>query len=489
MVTQAPVTAKTRRPRVDANAIARPGPSSLLDQVPGYRVTMVTALGGFGKTWLVSDWLEWHSDWHQSWVTIDPYDRDPMRLWLHIVESVQQSADPDTGEEVGRVLASGQPGIPLIVDTLTADLARRTDRTVIVFDDIHRLDGDESLASMGQFFATLPDNAHVILVGRHDPAVSLSKMRLSGDLLEIRTEDLRCTVAEAQALVTDSLGLALPPDAVASLHTKTMGWLVGLRLASIAISRSRTMNRYVGDLPDVAMFEGAYDALGSYLIEEVLDELDEADRLFLLDTSILRDLTGPLCAAVSERPDSAAMLERLTRSGMFTNRIGDGEGLYRYHDLFRDTLRKILGRTAPDHHLELHHRAAMWFHDHGDPMVAVDQALKADEPDLAGQWLVESCREMLVSQQYETMRTLFARVDEASDSLSPIVLVAWCYPVVYDDGSGGMIDDLLERTRDGIEAIIKTNDVEQLDELTRIPELVGGSPSEFLARTEARLAR
>ncbi len=489
MVDRKLASAKIRQPFVGLNAIARRGPSSLLDQVPDYRVTVVTGPAGFGKTWLVSDWLYCHSDWHQSWVTIDAYDRDPMRLWRYIVESVQQSADPDTGEEAGHVLASGRSGIPLIVDTLTADLARRTDRTVIVFDDVHHLDGDESVASMGQFLSKLPDNASVILVGRHDAPVPLSRMRLSDDLLEIRTTDLRCTLAETQTLVTESLGLALLPETVAMLHTKTMGWLAGVRLASESISRSRDMSRSASELPDVATLEGAYDALGDYLLEEVLVELDEEDRQFLLDTSILHDLSGPLCDAVSERSDSAEMLERLARSAMFTSRIGEADGWYRYHDLFRDAMTGILRRTAPDRHVELHHRAAMWFREHGDTVESVDQVLRAGEPDLASQWLVESCQEMLLGQQYETMRTLFARVDEASDSLSPITLLAWCYPVVYDDARGFFIDELIERTHDSIQAMIKSNNAEQLDEWNRIPELVRGSPSEFIVRSETFLAR
>ncbi|MGB5532939.1 MAG: AAA family ATPase, partial [Acidimicrobiia bacterium] len=427
-----PVSSKTQRPRVDGNAISRPGPIELLNQVPNHRVTIVTAPAGFGKSWLVSDWLDWHSDWHQSWITVDAYDRDPMRLWLRIVESVQATAEHDAGENARTLLASGRSGIPLIVDTLTADLARRTAPTIIVFDDSHRLDGDESVASIDQFLTELPDNTHAILVGRHDPTVPLSKMRISDDLLEIRTADLRCTLAETQTLINESLRLALPPEAVASLHTKTMGWMAGVRLASESISRSRDMSRSASELPDVATLEGAYDALGDYLLEEVLDELDEEDRQFLLDTSILHDLSGPLCDAVSERSDSAEMLERLARSAMFTSRIGEADGWYRYHDFFRDAMTGILRRTAPDRHVEVHHRAAMWFREHGDTVEAVDHVLRAGEPDLASQWLVESCQEMLLGQQYETMRTLFARVDEASDSLSPITLLAWCYPVVYD---------------------------------------------------------
>ena len=484
MASGASVSGKIRRPRVASDTIARPGPTILLDRVPDHRITLVTAPAGFGKSWLVSNWVDQRPDLHQSWVTIDTYDRDPIRLWRHIIESVGSSGSSKAAE----LLAAGQSGISLVVDSMAADLAQRTKPTIIVLDNVQHLDGDESCRSIDQFLAELPNTTHVILVGRHDPGLRLARWRLSGDLLEIRTADLRCTLPEAEVLVTEVLGLSLAPEIVAGLHTKTMGWIAAIRLAAVATSQSSDMRRSADQVPGITSLDWTHDVLGRYLVEEVLDHLEESDRQFLLDTSILRDLTAPLCDTVSERTDSHARLEQLARSSIFTTRLGDSADCYRYHDLFRETLTGVLRLMAPDRELELHRRAAMWLHDHGDPVAAIEHALGAGAPDLAGQWLVEASREMLLAGQHATMRTLFGRVDKATDRLPPIVLAAWCYPITFGDVPGAVIDDVIMRTLDSVEAMVKANDVQQLDEWARFQDLVRGSPSQFSVRAAGMLA-
>ncbi len=484
MATRTTVPAKIRHPRVAPDAITRPGPSKLLDRVPDHRVTLITAPAGFGKSWLVSDWLEWHSDWHQSWVTVDAHDHDPMRMWSHIIQSI----GPSGSAEAAKLLAAGQSGIPLVVDTLAAALARRAEPTVIVLDDIHLLEGDEACASIDQFLTALPDTVNVILAGRHEPKLRLSRWRLAGDLLAIRTHDLRCTLPEATELITDTLGLSLQPEIITDLHTKTMGWIAGIRLSAMAAGRKGQTGGDAGKPERIAPTDHGYEAVGDYLVEEVLRDIADQDRQFLLDTSVLHDLTAPLCDAVSERNDSAVTLERLVQSGMFTTRLAGPDASYRYHDLFRDFLTGVLRRTAPGRHVDLHRRAALWLHDHDDPVGAVEHALRADDPDLAGQWLVESSLEMLKSQQYETMCSLFSRIDEASRVNSPVALYTWCYTLFYGNAPGAMIDDVLTRTLASIEAAIETADVEQLDELAQYPDLIRGTPSELATRVAATVA-
>ena len=448
----------------------------------------MTGPAGFGKSWLVSDWLDWHPDWHQSWITVDPYDSDPIRLWSHVLESIRASSAPHTADAAGELMAAGRSGLPLIVDRLVADLALRDGPTVIVFDDIQDLTGDESLASVALFLAQLPVNTHAILVGRHDPELPLAKWRLSEDLLEVRTADLRCTLEETEHLVTDTLGLALTPGVVASLHARTMGWMAGLLMAAMTIARSGDMGRSAGQIPAVATLDGAYDALGDYLVEEVLGDLDESDRQFLLDTSILRDLSGPVCNAVTGRTDSDEILGRLVRAGLFTSRLGETDDLYRYHDLFRDALKALHRRTAPVHKAEMHRRAALWFHDNDDPVAAIDHAIKAGETDLAEQWLVEFSRPLLASNQNTTLRILFEQVGAASTSLRPSVAAAWLFPALFSDLEGIEIDRLHSVARNVLASMAEQEAAADAHLWGLIPFPFHEDPDELIRAIDATIA-
>ena len=436
----------------------------------------------------MSDWLDWHPDWHQSWITVDPYDSDPIRLWSHVLESIRASSAPHTADAAGELMAAGRSGLPLIVDRLVADLALRDVPTVIVFDDIQDLTGDGSLASVALFLAQLPVNTHAILVGRHDPELPLAKWRLSGDLLEIRTADLRCTLEETEHLVTDTLGLALTPEVVAGLHARTMGWMAGLLMAAMTIARSRDMGLSAGHVPAVATLDGAYDALGDYLVEEVLADLDESDRQFLLDTSILRDLSGPVCDAVTGRTDSDEILGRLVGAGLFTSRLGETDDWYRYHDLFRDALKALHRRTAPVHKAGMHRRAALWFHDNDDPVAAIDHATKAGETDLAGQWLVEFSRPLLASNQNTTLRILFEQVGAASTSLRPSVAAAWLFPALFSDLEGIEIDRLHSVARNALASMAEQEAAADAHLWGLIPFPFHEDPNELIRAIDATIA-
>lgn len=483
MVTSA-IGAKVLRPSVPVGSVARVDLTQLLEGVVAHRVTLVTGPAGFGKSWLVSDWLDWHADWYQGWVTVDAYDRDAMRLWLHIVEAVM----PEQGSAARDLLREGRAGVSRVVDAVAIDLGQRDGPTVVVIDDVHLLDGTASLESLDQFLRLLPEDVHVILIGRRDPEISLAKLRLSGELLEIRAMDLRCTVAEAHELVSETLGLGLSPDVVSSLHAKTLGWIAGIRLAATFISRSSDMRRAAGAVPQVAALEGAYGALGDYLVEEVLGDLEPEDRMFLLDTSILAVLTPPLCDAVTERTDSAAVLEELVRSGMFTNRTVDAGDWYRYHDMFRDALRAVLHREAHDREAELHRRAARWTHHNDVPVSAIEHAIAARDTAIAGRWIVEASPALLRSNQAGTLRRLIERLDTEPEDLELPVLAAWLHAIGYSDVSGGVINGVLERMIGSIEAIIEQNDEEVVRRMAA-DVLVHATPEEYLQRIIATLGR
>ena len=283
--------AKTRRPRIPGRAIRRDRLSGILDGILDTPVTLVTAPSGFGKSWLLSDWLDQNSRTPSAWVTIDEHDSDPARLWAHVVDAV---ADADLGEAATRartLLHSSNVGWPPIVDALSAGLGQRVEQVVLVLDDVHNLTGSLSPDSITHLIRYLPENVHLVLVGRHDPLVPLAHRRVLGELLEIRTRDLRCTQAESVALVEHTLGLNLPAQEVEELRERCMGWMAGIRLAAAAAASGRDAHAR-GERFEVVGRAGTYESLAAYLVEEVIAELDESQRSFLLKTSVLEEPVG-----------------------------------------------------------------------------------------------------------------------------------------------------------------------------------------------------
>ena len=368
-----------------------------------------------------------------------------MRLWTHLIGAVRGSAQAAAATEATELISGSPAGWPRIVDALAAGLAEQTQPLVIVLDDIQAVTNPEALASLGQFLAQLPATCHLVLAGRHDPDIPLARWRVTGELLEIRTGDLRCSLAESQALVHEGLGLQLADKDVATIHERTMGWLAGIRLAATALSRRPRSAAGASALTGVGTIEGAYDALGDYLIEEVLDTLEDDTRRFVLDISVLTRLEVGLCDHVAQTTASAALLSDFERSGSFITRTADGT--YRQHDLVRDALRTILHRQAPARETELRLRAAHWLHDHGQPIDAVSSALEAERPELAERWLIESTRALVEAKQIETLCAFFDRLDATGHEFSPSGLFMWSASNLYGNRPAIEIDRVLDRAR------------------------------------------
>lgn len=480
------VTTKLRPPRLGPEAVERASLLRRLDTALENPLTVVTAPAGFGKTWLVADWLASHPDVAQGWVTVDRFDNDPARFWLHTVSAVCESACPNAGADASALMDSPGTSLAAVVDALAAGLAE--EEFVLVLDDIHLLDSAETLRLLRQFLDMIGPTLHVVLVGRHDPGVPLARRRMAGQVVEIRTVDLRCSFEEAAEVVSSSMGLDIADQVVAVIHQKAMGWLAGIRLAAQTVAASPDTTRSVAQLPAVSAIDGAYDAIGDYLVEEALDDLSGDDRQFLLDTSILSTLSGPLCDTVTGRTDSHVVLERFTRSGLFTSRLDTSGGdWYRYHDLLRTALVTLLHRTTPDREQHLHHRAAVWHHDAGDTISAIDHALAGNDPALAAEWLIDTTGPMLMGGEAATLCTLYRRVDAESDEHDPIFLASWCFPVLYCEQGIPDIDPVLSATVNRIRAMSAEEHDRLRDRWLRLPAPYG-SPDELVRGIGATLA-
>ena len=336
------------------------------------RLTLVAAAAGSGKTSLLG---EWHADPRESrpfgWMSLDPADNDPVRFWDGVLAALQT-----VSSQVGRSAQASlhSPGTTVddhVLPLLINDLATLEDPLVLVLDDYHAIEHPEIHAGVELLIERLPPAAHLAIATRSDPPLPLSRLRARGQLTEIRAADLRLSLAEAGAFLSDVIGLSLDDYEVAQLHERTEGWAAGLQLVGLSL-RGREDHR-----PFIDSFAGDDQQIVDYLGYEVLDSQPVELREFLIRSSILDRLSGPLCAAVTGNPDAELLLRRLERENAFVVALDSRREWYRYHHLFAELLRNELSRTAPALAPELHRRASTWYREAGAIHEAIGHATAA----------------------------------------------------------------------------------------------------------------
>jgi LuxR family transcriptional regulator, maltose regulon positive regulatory protein len=394
--------------------VARPRLAGAL----GGELVLVCAPAGFGKTALLADWLR-SGDRPVAWLSLDAGDNDPVRFWRHAVVALDQ-ARPGIRE---RVAPLGPPvsGCEGLVTALINDLAAQPAKSelVLVLDDYHLVDAEAVHASLAFLLEHKPPGLHLVLASRSDPPLPLARLRASGKLSELRTNDLRFTAEEAAALLRAAAGPDLPDAAVAALAARTEGWAAGLQLAALSL-RGR---------PDIAGFVAAFGGSHRYILDyltgEVLDGQPEPVREFLLETSVLGRLSGELCDAVTGRDDGQAMLERAEQAGLFLVPLDEVRGWWRYHQLFADLLRVRLQQERPGRVAVLHRAAAAWYDQHGLADDAVGHALAAGDMDWAARLIEQHFDETLyLGSEYATAQRWLAALPTDQIESRPRLLLA-----------------------------------------------------------------
>jgi LuxR family transcriptional regulator, maltose regulon positive regulatory protein len=333
-------------------------------------LTLLAAPAGSGKTTLLAAWRASPEESRPfAWLSLDRGDNDPVRFWAYMVEAVRVVA-PDVGEPVLALLrAPGTDLIETVAPTAVAELERLENEIVLVLDDYHLVSNREVHASVEFLVEHLPAPVHVVIATRADPPLPVARLRVGGDLIEIRAQDLSFSEPEAAVLLNHVTGLTLGHTDVTRLHDRTEGWAAGLYLAALTI-RGRSDAREF-----IEAFAGDDRHVVDYLVSEVLDREPDDVRTFLVRTSILDRLSGSLCDAVLERSGSAEMLTRLERSNLFIVPLDNRREWYRYHHLFSDLLVHELRRAKPELVPGLHRRAAAWHRAQGLISEAIHHAL------------------------------------------------------------------------------------------------------------------
>jgi LuxR family transcriptional regulator, maltose regulon positive regulatory protein len=358
--------------------VPRPGLSGRLGEAA--RVTVITAPAGSGKTVLLRSWISQPGlSECAAWVPAGSRERDPQQFWLAVLSALRLTTP---GAALVQAL-SAAPDLDGwgITERLLTDLAPLADRIWLVIDDVHELDR-EVLRQLELLVLRSPLELRFVLATRHDLRLGLHRLRLEGELAEIRAEDLRFTLADAGQLLA-AAAVELPDAALAALHERTEGWAAGLRLAALALARHPDPVRFAAE------FSGTERTVADYLLAEVLDRQPAEVRRLLLRTSVLERVNGELARLLTGDNGAERTLQDLEQAGAFVVPLDATRTWFRYHALFADLLRLELRRTAPGEVAGLHRAAAGWFAERQYRVEAIRHAQAAQEWSAAARLLVD----------------------------------------------------------------------------------------------------
>jgi LuxR family transcriptional regulator, maltose regulon positive regulatory protein len=363
---------KLHIPRWRRSLVARPRLSERLSRGAESALTLVSAPAGFGKTTLLAEWLAVAAAGERSvaWLSLDQRDNDPASFWTYLVAALNTGVP---GEGAGALLQPPEPPNEAGLVALLNDLDAISDDVVLVLDDYHVIDARDVQDGMAFLLEHLPPQIHLVIASRTDPPLPLARLRGRGELAEIRAADLRFTPGEAAAYLNEVMGLVLTAADVTALEGRTEGWIAALQLAALSMQGREDVTAFIDG------FAGDDRYIVDFLAEEVLQRQPEHVQHFLLQTSILDRLSGPLCDAVTGQDGGKAKLAALERGNLFLVPLDDRRQWYRYHQLFADVLHARLRDEQPDDVPDLHRRASGWHEQNGEPSEAIRHALAAGD--------------------------------------------------------------------------------------------------------------
>jgi LuxR family maltose regulon positive regulatory protein len=391
----------------------------------GHRLTLVSAPAGFGKTTLVVDWLR-QTDLPAAWLSLDEADNDLPRFLGYLAAAFHQ-ADEEIGGPLLNALQTPQPpAAEKAQSALLNEIARRVDPLILVLDEYHLISEPAVLQLMEFLIQHQPAQLHLVLTTREDPDFPLARLRARDQLTEIRTRDLRFTRDETDAFLRHVMGLEISDRQLAVMDDRTEGWVAGLQLAGLSMQGQEDPAAFITD------FSGSHRYILDYLTDEVLQQQPDTVRSFLLRTSILDRLCGPLCDALTGRTDSDQVLAHMEAANLFLTPLDEARRWYRYHPLFADLLRSQLTRLQPEWIPELHHRASGWLEANGEIQGAVEHALQASDPTLAGQLIERHAMARLYQGEVTLVAGWFDRLPEAALEFAPMLCIhkAWALVLI-----------------------------------------------------------
>jgi LuxR family maltose regulon positive regulatory protein len=430
-------------PRFRRGLVPRPRLSERLDRGTASKLTLVSAPAGFGKTTLLTEWLAAGpaapaGERLVAWLSLDRADNDPASFWTYVIAALRTVAS-GVGESALPLLQAPQPPpIETVLTVLLNDLGAIAAGIVLVLDDYHVIDASDVQDGMAFLLDHLPPGLHVVIASRADPALPLARLRARGELAEIRAAELRFTPDEAAVYLNEMMGLQLPARDVAALEGRTEGWIAALQLAALSMQGREDVAGFI------AGFAGDDRYVVDYLAEEVLQRQPDRVQAFLLQTSILDRLSGPLCDAVTGQDGGKAMLEALDRRNLFLVPLDDRRRWYRYHHLFADVLHARLLDEQPGQVPDLHRRASAWYEQNDEQPVAISHALAAEDFERAAGLVELAIPAMRRTRQEATVRRWLEALPDDLVRVRPVLSVHFAGALL----TTGELEGVEERLRD-----------------------------------------
>ncbi|MEW6228258.1 MAG: LuxR C-terminal-related transcriptional regulator [Bacillota bacterium] len=420
---------------VQPGLVSRPRLTGRLASRSGRKLTLVSAPAGFGKTTLLREWVS-RCNQPVAWVSLDGGDNDPVRFWSYVIAALQ-TVQAGLGESHLSILQSTPfaPGefaatAPLPAEAFLTGLVNEvTDAesaVILVLDDYHLITDPRVHDGVIFLLDNLPPRMHLVVSTRSDPPWPLARWRARDELAELRQTDLRFNCQEAAEFLNETMGLGLSADDIAVLTSRTEGWIAGLQMAAVSMRGRDDASGFI------KAFKGNNRYILDYLTEEVLQGQPESMQTFLLRTSILDRLTGPLCDAVTSslspslrgEGSSQATLEMLERANMFVVPLDDERRWYRYHHLFADLLRRrLLEQVGEEGLAHLHRRASEWYESNGLVASAIGHALGAGDFGRAARLIEQVAEETLIRSEIATLLNWLEALPEDVVRARPLLCV------------------------------------------------------------------
>jgi LuxR family maltose regulon positive regulatory protein len=458
-------------PRPREGQVPRLRLSERLDRATQARLVLVSAPAGFGKTTLLTNWLAAPAaDGRRrsaAWLSLDAGDNDPAHFWTYVIAGLRTLA-PAMGASALDLLQAPQAlPVQAVLTTLINDLGTIDGDVVLVLDDYHVIESRDVHDGMTFLLDNLPSQLHLVIASRADPPLPLARLRARGELVEVRAADLRFTAEETASYLNKAMGLHLSEPDVDTLSARTEGWIAALQLAALSMQGRDD----AGDF--IAGFAGDDRYVVDYLVEEVVQRQPAEVQDFLLRTSVLSRLSGPLCDAVADATGGKAMLQALERGNLFLVPLDDQRRWYRYHHLFADVLQARLLDEAPELVPELHRRASRWYADHGEPAEAIRHAMAGGDVERAADLVELSLADVRRDRQESLLRAWLEALPDEVVRRRPVLCIAFAGSMLGTAEVAGVETRLQDAER-------------WVEEIARHPD--GARPEGMVAVNEQELA-
>jgi LuxR family transcriptional regulator, maltose regulon positive regulatory protein len=409
LVTVSLLKTKLHIPPTRAELVSRPRLIERLQAGLDGKLTLISAPAGSGKTTLLSEWAT-ELRGRVAWLSLDPADNDEARFWTYAMAALQMVQVGLLQDALQLLQAPRQPATQAILTMLLNEVAALPQGAILVLDDYHLISEQAIHEGIAFLLDHLPPNMHLVISTRADPPLPAYRLRARGQLSELRSDDLRFTAGEAATFLNAAMGLDLAREDIETLEARTEGWIVGLQLAALSLHGRADAREFI------TAFSAGHHYVLEYLTHEVVRRQPEAVQRFLMQTSILDQLCGPLCDALTGKRDGEAMLAHLRQRNLFILPLDDEYRWHRYHHLFADLLGNLRRKEWDSAYIqELHLRASAWYDEHGFIAEAVNHALAAQDFQRTAQ-LIEDNSLAMVSRG--EMTTLLRWIDALPEDVA-----------------------------------------------------------------------